>query len=132
MAAGALGALIATVWVFDPTPERLKDWRAVLLFLVAVGLSPVIGILVSILSCAVVLAPLYHALGRANGGPFKPGDVVQILVGPDKGKVSTVYSMWQGNSVRVRLGSEEERTFKDVFGPNELLREMDNQSPAPA
>jgi hypothetical protein len=70
--------------------------------------------------------PILAIRGDMNGGPFKPGDTVQVLTGSHRGTITTVYSAWQGNSVRVRLGQkEEEETFKDVMCPWQLLREDD-------
>ncbi len=36
-----------------------------------------------------------------------------------------VYSTWQGNSLRVALGTEAEEFFKDIVVPTQLLKEAD-------
>ena len=99
------------------------SWQTAGSFLIVLVISPVLGYLTAIVLGAFILAPFYQARGHLNGAPFKVGDVVQILVGPHRGTVTTVYSAWQGNAVRVKLGSEEEKTFKDVMQPAQLLRE---------
>jgi hypothetical protein len=69
------------------------------------------------------IGPFFYGREMKNGGPFKVGDTVQILSGPHKGRVSRVYSTWQGNTLRVELGAREKDEFKDIFSPAQLLRE---------
>lgn len=69
-----------------------------------------------------VIGPLYYSREKKNGGPFKTGDTVQILGGPHKGRISRVYSTWQGNTLRVELSATEKEEFKDIFAPAQLLR----------
>lgn len=76
-----------------------------------------------------VIGPLYCDREMKNGGPFKVGDSVQILRCPHKGRVSRVYSAWQGNTLRVELSAKEKEEFKDIFSPAELLREEASKNP---
>gem|GEM_PF-4289573 len=55
---------------------------------------------------------------------------MQILVGPHRGKISTVVSPWQGRSYRVKLDEESERTFKDIFAADQLIKEKDAEPSA--
>ncbi len=77
------------------------------------------------------IGPFFYAREMKNGGPFKVGDTVQILSGPHKGRISRVYSTWQGNTLRVELGTREKDEFKDIFSPAQLLREEIAEPGAP-
>lgn len=86
-------------------------------------LSLLLGLVLAIFPGGLAVGSLYHARELKNGGPFAEGDVVQILCGPHKGRISKVYSKWQGNTLRVELGDKEADDFKDIFSPVQLLRE---------
>jgi len=92
-------------------------------FILWVVIALPIGFLLAIFPGWFIIGPLYAVRGQINGGPFKVGDTVQILAGPYKGRVTRVYSTWQGNSLRVELGEKEKEDYKDIFSPGELLRE---------
>jgi hypothetical protein len=102
----------------------LADWQVALWIGAVAVLSLVLGFFVAILLGCVVLSPISSARERANGGPFEVGDTVQILAGPHKGRVGRVYSKWQGNSVRVELGTREQAEFRDILAPIKLLEEQ--------
>jgi hypothetical protein len=70
-----------------------------------------------------IIGTIYHYRELENGGPFKVGDYVQILVGANKGKVAQVYSTWQGSSVRVDLGQDLKDELKDIFSSTQLIKE---------
>ncbi|MBN1916744.1 MAG: KOW motif-containing protein [Verrucomicrobia bacterium] len=65
-----------------------------------------------------------HALAvRLNGGPFRKGDTVEILVGPHRGRIGRVYEEWrERGEVRVNLGAAAEGRLEDVFGQTQLVR----------
>jgi hypothetical protein len=50
---------------------------------------------------------------------------VQILVGTHSGTITTIVSPWQGRSYRVKLDEESEKTFKDIFGADQLIKDKD-------
>ncbi len=77
-----------------------------------------------------LLRPLYKARCAKNGAPFQVGDHVRILAGRHKDRVVKVYDTWSGDSVRVDLGENERKDFKDIFDPIQLLRET--MAPEPA
>jgi hypothetical protein len=70
---------------------------------------------------------LYHQ-GLKNGGPFQVGDLVQVLSGPNAGRIGRVYALWQQETVRVELGSDAEARYADIFSAYQLLR-VDNALP---
>ena len=80
------------------------------------------GCLVALVAGWVVLGAMYHDRLRKNGGPFNVGDMVQILAGPHRGRIARVYSLWQGDTVRVDLGEEEKTKIRDVFCGTKLLK----------
>jgi len=128
-ATGALVVLVLAVKECQPSLVLLHNGQWVLSFLAIVIFSPVFGFYATIL-LMFYAGPIFAWRGQVNGGPFEVGDVVQVLAGPYRGKITTVYSSWQGGSVRVRLGAKEEESFKDVFGSVELLREDRSHEPA--
>jgi hypothetical protein len=75
---------------------------------------------------------LYYLLERKNGGPFQPGDTVQILHGPHKGRIARVRfcSRQHPRLYRVygfQLGGKEN---EGIFLAPALLRE-DGVEPSP-
>ena len=62
-------------------------------------------------------------VGRFNGAPFEGGDVVCILVGPNRDRTVRVYAVWsERGQVRVELGESEKAAITDVFGYWEICR----------
>lgn len=97
-------------------------WNAVQLAWFIV-LSLILGFFLAVFPGWLVIGPMALDREIKNGGPFKVGDTVQVLSGPHKGRVSRVYSTWQGNTLRVDLGASEKDAYKDIFSPVQLLRE---------
>jgi hypothetical protein len=122
--AAVLGLWIA-VSICQPSMSSFADWQYSLLFVVSILLAPIVAVGLSLILVPFVWGPIFHARERLNGGPFLVGDRVRILVGPHRGRISRVYSLWQGSSVRVQIGKEAEDTYKDVFSPMQLVREGD-------
>jgi hypothetical protein len=55
-------------------------------------------------------------VSRIQGAPFRKGDTVCVLSGKHKGKVTTVYEVWEcRGQVRVDLGEELKKAVEDVF-----------------
>ena len=93
--------------------------------LIAIGIILIIAPIV-VFMCAAVLAPfiiypLHCVLVRRNGGPFGVGDRVQIINRSHRGTVSHVYSLWQGDSVRVALGDSHMESLTDIFAQHQLV-----------
>jgi hypothetical protein len=87
------------------------------------ALAPVIGFFVAFIFASIVFPLVVYICECMNGGPFKVGDTVQILTGPYRGRVTRIYSTWQGCTFRVQLGLEEQKTYKDIFCSDQLLCE---------
>lgn len=120
-----LGVAAVAISATDPSRAMFSDWRWLLSFGVVVIVSPALGFFVGIFAGSVILPPVYALRERLNGGPFKVGDSVQILVGLHRGEITKVVSPWQGRSYRVKLDEESEKTFKDIFGADQLIKEED-------
>lgn len=117
--------VMVAVRAADPTVAALNDWWMALWLLVIIAISLLIGFFSALVLGWFILGPLYYDRMLKNGGPFKVGDLVQILAGHHRGRVVRVYSLWKGDAVRVVLGEKEEEAFGDVFSPTELLKERD-------
>jgi len=127
----ALFCLAAPLDVFvysEVTWEWFWRWKSLLLAVVMLAVSLPIGFYIGAFTAGFLLSPLYCLMGWWNGAPFAIGDTVQIIGGKHRGKVARVYAMWQGDSVRVRLGDTEESCFSDVFVPSQLLRVRDTEN----
>ena len=69
---------------------------------------------------------IFSIISKANGAPFRQGDMVRILIGPHKDRVARVYDVWQSrHQVRVWFDDKEAKreAFDDVFFETEVFRE---------
>ena len=128
LGASTLGMTVLAIAATEPTRATFLDSRRMLLFGVVTMMSPVLGFFLGVVAGSVILPPIYALMERLNGGPFKAGDLVQILAGPHRGTITTVASAWQGRAYRVRLGDEAKKTYQDIFGADQLIREEDAES----
>jgi transcription elongation factor len=63
-----------------------------------------------------VLGPIYFHRAQLNGAPFQPGDVVEILVGPNRGRVVRVLESWDWRGmVKVDLGAPATSKRRGIF-----------------
>ena len=86
------------------------------------ALSIPLGLLSAAVFISAFLAPFYLRAERLNGGPFAVGDKVYVIAGRNAGEIREVYSNWQSLTVRIWLGEQEEKTFKDVFFTVNLIK----------
>ena len=117
-----IAMLVACFLIVDPSVAILTDVKALALFLVIVVLAIPLGVLVGGLFICFFLSPFYLAVERMSGGPFKKGDRVYVIAGTAKGKVTEVYSGWQGLSARIELGEDKKPNFKDVYSSLRLIK----------
>jgi hypothetical protein len=118
--------LILFVAEAEPTFGALCRWPEGPLLVVVAVVGFAAGVLIALVLGWFVLGPLYYLRELANGGPFKPGDRVQVIAGQYAGRVTTVREGWQGNSVRVDLGEEACKAGEDVFIGAEIIRVREN------
>lgn len=86
---GGAGILTAIVcWkVWPSVVSGLAPFSSLLAIITAFPLGMVLGYFVLGL-------PLFYVGRSLNGGPFREGDVVRILVGPYKGCIAKVCGVW--------------------------------------
>ena len=111
-----------TVRSIGPLGHAFSNVWSGVLFVVVILLSALLGFMAAIPTGWLVLGPILMAHGERNGGPFVPGDLVQIVSGAYRNRVALVYSPWQHETVRVDLGEEAKKQYKDVFSAYQLLR----------
>ena len=85
--------------------------------------TTLLGCIVGLFTCW----PLTRSVcSKFNGAPFRMGDIVLILSGPHKGKVTKVYetSVGQGGCslVSVELGLKSPTDYSDLFQDYAVLR----------
>ena len=122
----SLGFLFSTL---QPEWALLSDGLQILIFIALVAATLVAGLLTAGIFAVIFIGPIYALQTRFNGGPFVPGDRVQVLSGPFAGRRSLVYMTWQGNSVRVDLGEPAKNSFHDIFAQHQLLRVKKEDAP---
>lgn len=117
-------ALVITVWTIrsiGPVQHAFGNAWSALLFVAVLLLSGMLGFVVSVPAAWLLMGPTLMDQGHRNGGPFKPGDLVQVISGAYRNRVARVYSTWQCETVRVDLGEEVKRQFKDIYAAYQLL-----------
>ena len=107
------------------TLRDLMDWRCAAWLVAVILTSGPFGFFLGCLVAPFLSIPLMRLADRLNHGPFKVGDRVQIITGEFAGTVTTITDGWQGFSVRVDLGADARKSFKDIFQRNELMRASD-------
>ena len=122
--AGVVGGAVSMI---GPLQYAFSSVWAVGCLLAVVALSFLLGYYVAIPALWIFWGPVLMDQGDRNGGPFQPGDQVQILSGPHRGAVTRVYDCAQYERVRVELGKEAEENYTNVFAAYELLRVDDKR-----
>jgi hypothetical protein len=117
----ALGITLWTVRSIGPVQHAFGNAWSTFLFMAVLLMSAMLGFVLSVPTAWVLMGPTLMDQGKRNGGPFKPGDLVQVISGPYRNRVARVYSTWQCETVRVDLGEEAKQQFKDIFAAYQLL-----------
>ena len=111
---------------FSPTEPETRSY----LFLLAI--AALLGWAAGALVGKFVLGPIYFHRAQLNGAPFQPGDRVEILVGPNRGRIVQVLESWHWRgTAKVDLGEGaapiRKNTFssKDIFEETQLLKVAD-------
>jgi hypothetical protein len=123
LAAVGVSAAIADVRACEPSFASLQNWPFVLLLLVVIVVAPVLAFFLSLPVAMLVLGPLYKIRARMNGAPFHTGDYVEILAGPNCGRIVEVEAIWkQRGQVVVDLGHPRQKGVQFAFGETQLCR----------
>lgn len=107
---------IAVCFAATLAVQASPDWTQmfILLFAGAVGGAMLSWILLQI---------VWRIRGWINGGPFRKGDLVQVISGAHAGKIAAVYEEWPSrNQVRIDLDHAAWEDVKDVFSSVQLCR----------
>ncbi len=81
------------------------------------------GAIVGFIASWIFFKIVWHIRVWINGGPFRKGDLVQVIAGVHAGKIVTVYEEWPSRSqVRIDLGEREWKEVKDAFSYVQLCR----------
>jgi hypothetical protein len=132
-------AVIGAISIFmacracEPSLSSLHDWHFLVLFVSVIVLAPVLACYSSLMIVWLFLGPIYRIRGRMNGAPFHPGDYVQVLVGPNRGRVFQVDVIWeQRGQVCLELGSPRRKGVQFAFAYTQVFRVvLPNKSPEP-
>jgi hypothetical protein len=121
-----------TIQEINPSLRWLSTLEG-LLWMVGTGvLSFSTGFFLAIALAWPLFGPFLMWRGEVNGGPFVIGDRVMVIAGRYANRVSTVYSTWQHDTVRVALGGAAESRFEDIFAGYQLLRAEPPKDEGPA
>ncbi|MBE0540905.1 MAG: KOW motif-containing protein [Verrucomicrobia bacterium] len=109
-----------------------SDWQAAMFLALSIIPATLLGYFVGMFTCWPFVRPI---CSRVNGAPFKAGDRVMILSGPQKGHTAEVHEITVGqggwNLARVELGEERRKEFRDIFEEYSLLKMNGEQDAAP-
>jgi hypothetical protein len=122
----AMSAVAWAAYALRPTIAAFSNVWFLLFGVLTIVLAFAAGWFASIIPTWLLFGPILHDRGLANGGPFGPGDWVQVIAGKHRGRVVQVYSEWQNNTVRVDLGDSEKQRYADIFSAYELFRQSDD------
>ena len=107
----------------EPSWSSLHDWRCLILFASVIILAPVFACYTSLFVVWLFLGPLYRIRGRMNGAPFHPGDYVQVLVGPNRGRIFQIDVIWkERGQVCLELGEPRKKGVQFAFSYTEVFR----------
>ena len=119
-----VGGILAGVSC-EPSPAAMVQWQFDLLLSISMLVGMLVGLLAGLILATPILGPLYYHLGLKNGAPFQEGDRVRVLIGPHRDEIACVYTVWEErNQVRVDIGKQARREYKDVFGYAQVCREV--------
>ncbi len=104
------------------TESLTESWSSAVWFFVVALLAAPLGICLAAFPGGLIFGPTIHERGRINGAPFRVGDRVQIIGGKFSGRTTVVYSTWQCESVRLKLGEPASEDYSDIYMPTQLLR----------
>lgn len=121
---GAIALAAVTFW---PLLVHPLSWGDPLRFVLCIVLAGGVGYFGSLLPGWVIMSSFYHSRSMANGEPFAVGDMVQILVGPDRDRIVPVVKVYNmgdrtgSHRVHVELGTED-GYGENVFSSFQVLR----------
>jgi hypothetical protein len=113
-------AVVIVSWFSFGIVADRPDPLVVTLVIVSIIAAFPLGLIVGGLT---VWPVLFITAGKLNGAPFHEGELVYVLVGPHKGRMTTVYKVWPSRrQARVWLNDQAKIEVKDVYMWNEICR----------
>lgn len=112
-------------------PPNLHDFGAdARSYLLLIGLAWLIGYFVAPLLGWFILGPIYHHRAELNGAPFQAGDMVELLVGRERGQVVRVAEVWDWRGdLRVDLAAVPGRSASAIFAFTQVMKASDAEPP---
>ncbi len=93
-------------------------------YLFLLGLAWLLGCAGGSLVGTFILGPIQFHRAQLNGAPYQPGDLVEILVGPNRGRIVRVQESLDGRgTVKVDLGEQTSPIGKSIFWSGEYFEE---------
>jgi hypothetical protein len=111
--------------LFIRTFEPLSAWWNLAQFVFYVAISFLLGLLVGLVAASCVSPLIWLILrlcGRANGAPFRAGDMVRILDGAHRDQIGRVVNGTDGNSVKVEVQHESGGSRPESFCDFQLVK----------
>ncbi len=107
---------------YEVTWDMLLHWPAAFWAVSVAVVGWFAGLFVSLVVGWMLVGSLEHGRVIANGGPFKVGDLVQVITGPHAGRIGRVYAQGAYETLHVDLGPEAKEKHEDCFGGIKLIR----------
>ncbi len=80
------------------------------------GLAWLLGMAGGSLAGPFILGPIYFHRAKLNGAPFQEGDLVEILVGPNRGRAVRVRESLDGRgTVKVDFGEQASSNRRSIY-----------------
>jgi hypothetical protein len=110
---GVLVAFVLTTQVYLADGVFLLKARYLALAMLAYVPAGLLGLVLGLFPGWMIVG---NIVSWIQGAPFREGDTVCVLSGKHRGKVTTVYEVWEcRGQVRVDLGKELKKAVEDVF-----------------
>ena len=120
------GAVSVAVWFLcsqvSPPLRELTNWRVALGFIALCIAVIMFALLFALVLSAIFVGPVYQWQARMNGGPFRVGDTVRVIAGPEKGRVAKIYQLSQAASFRIDLGEDARARLTDIYAGYQVER----------
>jgi hypothetical protein len=119
-------ALICAGVVVKECATDAMSLREILWLVAAVIVALPLGWMLGFLGLTTIGPGIFQVICWWNGGPFQVRDSVHILAGRYRGRVATVYAVWEPRGeVRLDLGEPAAADYSDVISCLEICRKTD-------
>jgi hypothetical protein len=110
---GIVGATALLLFTLHEEGALIREWTVIGWIVLAAIPVAGIGYIIGVVFIWMILGGI---AARIQGWPFAKGDEVVILSGKNRGRVVTVYEVWEPRGqVRLDLGDEAKENVTDVY-----------------